>query len=72
MLLGSRNHPDGFRYELLITSFDVNEKSYELTASLNPSFFDSVGAYPSRQTRKNGGNDVKKCRRTRTNRPNKD
>ena len=55
MLLGSRNHPDGFRYELLITSFDVNEKSYELTASLNPSFFDSVGAYPSRQTRKNGG-----------------
>jgi hypothetical protein len=47
LLLRSRNHPDGFRYELLITSIDVNGKYYELTASLNPSFFNSVGAYAS-------------------------
>lgn len=42
VLLRSRNHPDGFRYELLLTEVTDRGKSYPLTASLNPSFFDSV------------------------------
>ena len=46
VLLRSRNHPDGFRYELLITSVRDGEKNFELTASLNPSFMDS-GSGPS-------------------------
>jgi hypothetical protein len=41
-LLRSRNHPDGFRYELLITSITDGDKSFRLTASLNPSFLDPV------------------------------
>jgi hypothetical protein len=36
-LLRSRNHPDGFRYELLVTNVSDHGKTYELTASLNPS-----------------------------------
>lgn len=40
-LLRSRNHPQGFRYELLITGVTDRGKSYALTASLNPSFVDS-------------------------------
>src|SRR5215475_1477510 len=40
VLLRSRNHPEGFRYELLLTSVTENGKSFDLTASLNPSFFD--------------------------------
>jgi len=43
-LLRNRNHPDGFRYELLITSVTERGKSYELTASLSPSF--SEGGKP--------------------------
>jgi hypothetical protein len=39
-LLRSRSHPEGFRYELLVTSVTENGKSYAVTASLNPSFFD--------------------------------
>ncbi len=41
VLLRSRNHPEGFRYELLVTSLTDHEKTYALTASLNPSFFDA-------------------------------
>jgi hypothetical protein len=41
VLLRSRSHPEGFRYELLITGLTDGGKSYALTASLNPSFFDS-------------------------------
>ena len=41
VLLRSRNHPEGFRYELLVTSLTDHEKTYDLTASLNPSFFDA-------------------------------
>jgi hypothetical protein len=41
VLLRSRNHPDGFRYELLLTELTDHGKSYPLTASLNPSFFDA-------------------------------
>ena len=40
VLLRSKNHPEGFRYELLITSLTDHAKTYDLTASLNPSFFD--------------------------------
>lgn len=45
VLLRSRNHPEGFRYELLVTSVTDHEKTYNLTASLNPSFIDA-GAPP--------------------------
>ena len=41
VLLRSRNHPEGFRYELLITGLTDRGKSFDLTASLNPSFIDS-------------------------------
>ena len=38
VLLRSKNHPDGFRYELLVTSVTDQGKAYAMTASLNPSF----------------------------------
>jgi hypothetical protein len=41
VLLRSRSHPEGFRYELLVTGLIDRGKSYDLTASLNPSFLDS-------------------------------
>jgi hypothetical protein len=40
VLLRSRTHPEGFRYELLVTRLTDRGKSYDLTASLNPSFLD--------------------------------
>jgi hypothetical protein len=40
VLLRSRTHPEGFRYELLITGITDHGKSHDLTASLNPSFID--------------------------------
>src|SRR5215467_12852319 len=40
-LLRSRSHPEGFRYELLITGLTDHGKSYALTASLTPSLADS-------------------------------
>src|SRR5215467_10336123 len=43
-LLRSASHPEGFRYELLITSLTDHGKSYALTASLNPSLADSRAA----------------------------
>jgi hypothetical protein len=39
-LLRSRSHPEGFRYELLITNLVDRGKSYTLTASLDSSFFE--------------------------------
>ncbi len=39
-LLRSGSHPEGFRYELLLTRVRDHGKSYDLTASLNPSFLD--------------------------------
>jgi len=51
-LLRSRNHPDGFRYELLITGITDGGKLFQLTASLSPSFQD-----PAAQTA--GGPDTK-------------
>jgi hypothetical protein len=47
VLLRSRNHPEGFRFELLVTSISENGKSYELTASLNPSFFETASQHTS-------------------------
>jgi hypothetical protein len=41
VLLRSRSHPEGFRYELLLTGLRDHGNSYDLTASLNPSFLDS-------------------------------
>jgi len=46
VLLRSRNHPDGFRYELLLTELTDQGRSYPLTAALNNSFFDS-GSQPA-------------------------
>src|SRR6266849_2065658 len=40
VLLRSRSHPEGFRYELLVTHLTDHGKSYDLSASLNPSFLD--------------------------------
>ena len=40
-LLRSRSHPEGFRYELLITSLTDHGRSYALTASLTSSLADS-------------------------------
>lgn len=51
-LLRSRSHPDGFRYELLITSLTDHGKSYVLTASLRPSLADSP--VPSRSSHGTG------------------
>jgi len=47
VLLRSRNHPDGFRYELLVTGVKDHGKPLELTASLNPSVFDGTAAAES-------------------------
>jgi hypothetical protein len=41
VLLRSRSHPEGFRYELLVTSVTDHAKTYDLTASLSPSFADA-------------------------------
>ena len=43
VLLRSKTHPDGFRYELLLTELTDHGKSYPLTASLNTSFYDAGG-----------------------------
>lgn len=51
-LLRSKSHPEGFRYELLITSLTDQGKSYALTASLNPSFADSPVAANSKPATK--------------------
>src|SRR5579859_714006 len=47
VLLRSRNHPEGFRYELLLTELTNLGKSYPITASLNTSFFDSSAPPPA-------------------------
>lgn len=44
VLLRSRSHPEGFRYELLVTSLTDHAKTYDVTASLNASFFDAGAA----------------------------
>lgn len=47
VLLRSRNHPEGFRYELLVTRVKDHAKTYDLTASLNRSFADAGGPPPA-------------------------
>lgn len=54
-LLRSRSHPEGFRYELLITGLVDHGKSYTLTASLDASFFD-----PGRKTGSDQAAETKK------------
>lgn len=39
-LLRSKQHPEGFRYELLVTNVVDGGKSYVVTASLDPSLFE--------------------------------
>ena len=41
VLLRSREHPDGFRYVLLVTRISDGGKSYPVTASLSSSLYDS-------------------------------
>ena len=41
VLLRSREHPDGFRYVLLVTRISDGAKSYPVTASLSSSLYDS-------------------------------
>jgi hypothetical protein len=48
VLLRSPTHPDGFRYELLLTGVTDHGKTVALTASLNPSFSDITAGPPSR------------------------
>ena len=55
-LLRSRSHPEGFRYELLITGLTDHGKSYVLTASLNPSLADSTVASTAKPTTKTNSN----------------
>ena len=45
VLLRSQAHPEGFRYELLLTELTDHGNSYPLTASLGNSFVDA-GAHP--------------------------
>jgi hypothetical protein len=47
VLLRSRNHPEGFRYELLLTQLTEDGKAYALTASLDTSIFDSGSRAPA-------------------------
>jgi len=46
-LLRSRNHPEGFRYELLITGITDRGKSYAITASLDPTLYDASDQTPA-------------------------
>jgi hypothetical protein len=57
VLLRSKTHPNGFRYELLLTELSDHGKSYLLTASLNDSFFD---AGPQPVADANSGNSATK------------
>ena len=41
-LLRTKSHPDGFRYDLLITRLTDHGKSYSLTASLGTSLFEGA------------------------------
>jgi hypothetical protein len=47
VLLRSKTHPDGFRYELLLTELTDHGKSYPVSASLNSSFYDAGAQPPS-------------------------
>jgi len=57
-LLRSRSHPEGFRYELLITGITDGGKMFQLTASLGTSFVDS-GPQETAKSNGNGGTKEK-------------
>jgi hypothetical protein len=44
ILLRNRNHPEGFRYELLITDLIDEGESHTITASFDPAFAEASGA----------------------------
>lgn len=56
-LLRSTSHPDGFRYELLITGITDGGKLFQLTASTNPSFQDT-GTPVAAKTRNKASGDL--------------
>ncbi len=64
-LLRSKRHPDGFRYELLITGLTDEGKSYAITASLHPSLVDgeardgSGTKAPKQNSERSGASDAK-------------
>lgn len=47
-LLRSQRHPEGFRYELLVTNLVDGDKSYVVTASLGSSLFEQKNIAPER------------------------
>src|SRR5262245_41135779 len=50
VLLRSKSHPNGFRYELMVTSITENGRSRPLSASLSPSLFETASAaVPARE-----------------------
>jgi hypothetical protein len=53
-LLRSRQHPEGFRYELLVTSLVDGGKSYVVTASLDSSLFEQNNKSASAQPASSG------------------
>ena len=52
-ILRSRSHPDGFRYELLITGIADGGKLFQVTASMNPSFQDPAAQATAGSNTKN-------------------
>lgn len=44
VLLRSRSHPNGFRYELMVTSISEDGQSHPLSAFLSPSLFEAKAA----------------------------
>lgn len=63
-LLRSRNHPDGFRYELLITGITDGGKLFQLTASMSPSFQDTGTQVAAKSQNNSGGAAPEKSTQT--------
>ncbi len=49
VLLRSKMHPEGFRYELLLTGISVHGKMQDLTATLNSSLSDTTKPVPAQK-----------------------
>lgn len=49
-LLRSRQHPEGFKYELLVTNVVDGGRSYVVTASLDPSLFEPTATQTAAQS----------------------
>jgi hypothetical protein len=49
-LLRSREHPEGFKYELLVTNVIDGGRSYVVTASLDPSLFEPTATQTAAQS----------------------